>query len=132
MNSKETEADVFRFLKEVLSNCPLLERCVLNTYRNPKPIPSLVNSGELKEFLLKFVTKLKKLTVLCLNWCFVLCHDTTKAIENWLASEILPQRPALWFHLGLISRDNLDIPRVLLDEMIYPVNYVFAPPKFWS
>ena len=67
MNSKETEADVFRFLKEVLSNCPLLERCVLNTYRNPKPIPSLVNSDELKEFLLKFVTKLKKLTVLCLN-----------------------------------------------------------------
>ena len=83
------------------------------------------------EFLFNFAERMEHLIAFCLS--VNINHQVIKVLETRFIQEILPNRPAFWFHLGssLPRPNDCRVPRVHYDEIISPINYFDTPPKFY-
>ncbi len=84
------------------------------------------------EYLVSFVSKMKRLVALCLAGARI---DVGFAdlVKQELTDKILPLRPALYFYVGKeLSDEDRDVsaPRIHFDEMMYPINPFDALPPF--
>lgn len=83
----------------------------------------------LEDFLVKFILKMKHLN--CLSLTFAQLDPTLiLKVRQRIVTEVLPTRPALWFHLDGEIPDGADpcVPLVHYHEMIH-TNYFEPPPK---
>jgi len=83
------------------------------------------------EFLFNFAERMEHLIAFCLS--VNINHQVIKVLETRFIQEILPNRPAFWFHLGssLPRPNDCRVPRVHYDEIISPINYFDTPPMFY-
>jgi len=117
---------VLRHCRETL---PKLERLVLvnssGAVRNP------AHSG-LEALLVAFVEGMPDLVALCLVG-FQIDRMAINAINRRLTGDIVPLRPALWFHVGqeLPKTNERSVPKIHFDEIVNPLDKFHAPPHFF-
>jgi len=115
-------ADAICILKSLLSHAPNIQRIAIEW--KIETLPADWNYP-LADFIVQLALKLERLTCLSLTF-FEL--DDTKLIEHVhrrMAEEVLPTRPALWFHLGYDYAEASDpgVPAVHYHEMVLSNNF---------
>ena len=90
-----------------------------------------INPIEFGNFLVSFALEMERLVLLCMMG-FQIDPDVIKDVNRRIYEELLPNRPAFWLHLGLnLPRENdPSVPRIHHDEIINPIDWFYAPPKF--
>ena len=88
-------------------------------------------SFPLADLIVQLALKLKRLTFLSLTFHELNANELIEQVHRRMAEEVLPSRPALWFHLGNTCPDgsNPNVPAVHYHEMILS-NTFDPPPKF--
>ena len=88
-------------------------------------------SFPLADFIVQLALKLKRLTCLSLSFYELNDNKLIEQVHRRMGEEVLPTRPALWFHLGSDFPEASDprVPAVHYNEMIYS-NEFDPPPKF--
>ncbi len=124
---EEIPESVLLELLSTTGSCPTLERLVIN--QESWSTVSSTLSSILPDILLKLATvQLPKLLAFCL--VYPLDFPTAKTITNRFQKEILPNRPSFWFHLGDNLPRGIGVPRVHLDEIVDPFEYIDSFPVF--
>ena len=134
-----------RFQREEISDSMLLEMLsAVQMCRNLERLvlhqddwtPITDNLSSLPVVLVGTISKLEALIVLCIT--HPVADLVVETVREMLRTEVLPHRPAFWFHIGddLPHAGNVDVPRVHLEEVIQPLPYFLAPPKslhqYWN
>ena len=123
-------SDVVLFLKAIREKSPLLERLVLYATKNDcQRDPN--RPTELEDFLITFVKKMPHLVVLCLAG-IQFDSNAVEVLKRQFTEEVLPDRPAFWFHLGenLPEANGPSVPRIHGIEIVNPIDWFDTPPKF--
>ena len=112
---------------ETLLGCPKLrlKRLVLcQRYHNKnfKPVVTLPVA-----FLFEFAERMKHMVAFGL--LVAIESEIAKEVECRFLNEILPKRPAFWFHLKPFFPCKTKVPRVHHD-VVFPIKYYEIPPKF--
>jgi len=58
--------------------------------------------------------------------------DSNGVVKRQLIEEVIPERPAFWFHLSrnLPTANDPSIPKIHYEEIVYPIEEWFTPPRF--
>ena len=113
------------FFFRTLKICKNLERVALVTEARKR---SSMYYTPLQDSILPFVKGSPNLAALCL----VGFPIDPFVVQQQLIKEIVPNRPAFWFHLGLElpEASDLSVPRIHFNSIVDPVNPYEAPPHF--
>ena len=84
-----------------------------------------------QEFVVPFAKGMTHLVVLGLIG-FPFDPSAAEEIRRRLSEEVVPHREAFWFDLGenLPTENDTSVPRIHYDEIVAPINPLYAPPKF--
>ena len=122
-------------LQKDLSNLPFFFR-TLNICKNleslffitkaRKRIP--IHYTPLQDSILPFVKEVPHLVALCL----VGYPIDSSVVDGQFRAEIVPNRPAFWFHLGseLPKANDLTVPRIHYNGVVNPIDPYYASPRF--
>ena len=85
--------------------------------------------AELEDFLLPFTKRMHHLVALCL---IGLPIESTELFHRQITEEVLPLRPAFWYYLGAYypEENDVNVPRIHYDEILFPINPFDSPPTF--
>ena len=88
-------------------------------------------SFPLADFIVQLALKLKRLTCLSLSFYELNDNKLIEQVHRRMGEEVLPTRPALWFHLGSDFPEASDpsVPAIHYHEMVFANNFD-PPPKF--
>lgn len=113
------------FLK-ALKCCPYFERLALVVKEDGRK-RSTVNYTPLEDAILPFVKQTTQLVALCLVGILI----EPFYVQQQLIKEIVPNRPAFWFHLGpeLPEASDLSVPRIHFNGIVDPINPYCVPPR---
>ena len=116
------------FLK-ALKVCPYFERLAL-VIKEGGWKRSTVNYTPLQDAIFPFVKETHHLVALCLGGFPI--DPYPFVVQQQLIKEIVPNRPAFWFHLGpmLPEASDLSVPRIHFNGIVNPINPFDAPPRF--
>ena len=115
------ESLLLEVVSTIGSGCPSLERLVIN--QESWSTVSSTLSSILPNILVNLATvQLPRLFAFCL--VYPLDFIIRKTITDRFREEILPNRPSFWFHLGDSLPRGTDVPRVHLDEIVVPCEYI--------
>lgn len=122
-------SDVLLVLTSLMRFASDLERVNLSFVCNVTP-PDW--DYPIADFLVKFALKMKRLTCLCLCFYGIDRALLTEANRR-IVEEVVPLRPALWFHLdnGPPNPADRSVPTVHYHEMFY-LSRFFSLPTFVS
>jgi len=93
---------------------------------NDKP---LVKCTELEEFIVEFAKGMTHLV--CLGFFGFRFHSSAaEEIRRRITEEVVPLRPAFWYHLGrqLPNENDVSVPRVHYEEIVNQNNLSTVPP----
>jgi len=121
-------ADALGILKSLSVNAPKIER--INIEMMCEILPNDWNYP-LAEFIVQLALELKRLTCLSLTFYELNDRKLIELVHQRMAQEVLPTRPALWFHLDNDFPEASDpsVPAVHYHEMICTDDFG-PPPKF--
>ncbi len=85
----------------------------------------------LDDVIVQLALKLKRLTCLSLTFYELSDSKLIEHVHRRMAEEVLPTRPALWFHLGTAFAEASDpsVPAVHYHEMVF-TNTFDPTPNF--
>lgn len=117
-------------LFEILSSagsCPLLERFVIHqeTWSVISPALLSVLPGRLVELI-----NIKLPRLVAFSLVYPLDVQTIETISDQLNKLIMPNRPSFWFYLGDTLPRDTTMPRIHLDEIVDPREYIDSFPAF--
>jgi len=69
------------------------------------------------------------LVALCLAG---LAIDSNGVVKRQLIEEVIPERPAFWFHLNryLPKTNDPSVPKIHYEEIVHPLHAWDSPPRF--
>lgn len=113
---------------KALKPCQNLERLVLFAEADSWNRSPIRNAKQLQGCILSFVKEMPHLVALCLAGFPIENSD----VEEFFLAEIVPNRPAFWFHLGsaLPKASDISVPRIHHEGIVYPIHPYYAPPRF--
>lgn len=102
--------------------CPSLQRLVI--YQ--EAWSRLTSSSTLCDRLMDLFMRLPRLLLFC--FVYSLNDEIIEKLTRELNKSIVKSRPSFWFHLGDSLPRGVSVPRVHLDEMIDPHQYLESFP----
>jgi len=130
LNHKGNGFPVLLLLKSLLGCSLHLERLALIINRCPDTAPLWDHPPDTSDFLVEFVSKMKRLV------CFYLVirrldPNLIKEVRQRIMEEVLPKRQSLWFYLGYGTPrvSDPEVPGFHFHEMVDP-EYYTPPPTF--
>ena len=85
------------------------------------------------DVVVRFVSSAQHLIALCLiDECF--SQSAIDGVSQRLKNEILPSRPAFWFHIGLQLPSSVDdtVPRIYHESLINPLEAYSFPYNLYN
>ena len=118
MKSHQNITDVFAVLKSLLGRASSLQR--LSLFFDSMALPKGSDHSQLANFFVQFVLKMKHLFAVCVTFD-ELDSILKEEVDRRIVEEVLPNRPALWFHLGTDTPNAVDpgVPLVHYHEMVH-------------
>jgi len=86
----------------------------------------------LEDLFVGFATEMDRLVALCFAG-FKVTPKVVHKVNRRVKREIIPHRPAFWFHLdeNLPKANDLSVPRIHIQEVVEPIDvYCPTPPAF--
>ncbi len=122
------ESMVLNLLKTLLNNCPDLKRVFIADNSSWRICDVL---SDLEAILFDFVSKLENLDVFCLVG-FPVHADVEENFSRRVTTEVIPKRPAFWFHFGNSAPkvNDPNIPRMVSNSLVHITDRYLVPPKF--
>ena len=116
------------------SNLKYFERFILdndNNYYEYLPVNNqpAVNWAELEELIVEFAKGMVHLV--CLGFFGFRFHPSAaEMIQRRITEEVVPLRPAFWYHLGrkLPNESDVSVPRIHYEEIVNPIIDRFSVP----
>lgn len=118
VSQKRDIADAVSILKSLSSHAPNLQRIAIEW--KIETLSADWNCYPLADVIVQLALKLERLSCLSLTF-FDIDHSWFEQIRQRMVEEVLPTRPALWFHLGSDFAEASDpsVPAVHYQEMVY-------------
>lgn len=125
-----TSSQLWIAMFDALVKCKRLERLVLFEEESYDPRPW--SDEGLEDILYGFVSSMERLVAFCFITAVPLPQCTRDEIKRRFLEKLIPIRPAFWFHFdtAIPPANDSTIPRIHYDEIVCPINYFEAPPKF--
>lgn len=123
-----SESDLLGLITS-LSSCQLLERLVISQETWSTVSPTLSSILPQRLFELASI-QLPRLVAFCL--AYPLEIETINIVTDQFERLIVPKRLSFWFHLGDSLPCGTSVPRIHLDEIVDPPEYIDAFPVFIS
>ena len=122
-------ADVIPILKSLSSHGLKLERIAIEWKVENLPIDW---DYPLADFIVQLALKMERLTCLSLIFNDLNASKLMEEVTRRMEKEVLPTRPALWFHLdsGFPEASDPSVPAVHFKEMIYDSSSITPTPIF--
>ena len=130
-NGKMDASHLELFGQALLKCSSHLERLVLLNGMKGRDDPHKMTL--LPDFLLPFVTKMTHLVALyIIGFRWDPSQEEVDALKQRFTREILANRPAFRMQVGPLwaIENDLDLPRIHYDEIIFPMNLDHTPPRF--
>ena len=118
MKSHQNITDLFAVLKSLLGRSSSLQR--LSLFFDNMALPKGSDHSQLANFFVQFVLKMKHLFAVCVTFD-EFDSILKEEVDRRIVEEVLPNRPALWFHLGTDTPNAVDpgVPLVHYYEMVH-------------
>lgn len=129
-NGLDDNADVLALLRSILERSPRLERLVLYAVKTNHSSCDRCLIQDLQDYLVTFVKKMPKLVALCMSGFQF--NDAIGSVKRQLIDQVLPERPALWFHLDSNhpKENDRSVPWIHNAGIVNPIDWFDAPPIF--